>query len=353
MLFEDQKREAIRNAWLLRQTPQVPFIVEVGETHHATSEFIADAAADLAWQETHCSELAEIGDYFIPNLKPNLGIGVVAAAFGCEWISDPEKDPWTKPIIGEANPQDVETLKMPDPARSGMNALAFERIQYFQQHSALPLRLVNVPSPLVTASLIWEYTSFIAATITHPRLVHALLDKVTEATIQFVRLQLRMIGSRLFAMSHEPWYLPLELGIRISDDTAAVMSPRSYREFGVPYNKRLSDAFGGIVVHSCGDIGHVLPAMLEIPGLRGIDLVAPQNDWRKVREITAGKAALCLRYYGWDFPNSDPGNLFEYSRSLVEFFGRRGIMLWTQTDTPAAAKELSGKLHRVLDKGAV
>jgi len=176
---------------------------------------------------------------------------------------------------------------------------------------------------------------------------------VTEATIQFVRLQLRMIGSRLFAMSHEPWYLPLELGIRISDDTAAVMSPRSYREFGVPYNKRLSDAFGGIVVHSCGDIGHVLPAMLEIPGLRGIDLVAPQNDWRKVREITAGKAALCLRYYGWDFPNSDPGNLFEYSRSLVEFFGRRGIMLWTQTDTPAAAKELSGKLHRVLDKGAV
>jgi len=346
-MTEEQKRQAIRSAWLMQETPEVPFMIEVGEPHYANAEFLDDVAADLAWQEQHCRELSEVHDYFIPNLKPNLGIGVVAAAFGCEWVADPTSDPWIKPIIGHDNPQDVYALQMPDPAQSGMNAVAFERIAYFQEHSQLPLRLVNVPSPLVTASLIWDYNSFIMSMMTHRQEVHALLEKVTEATIEFVRLQLQKI-ERLFAMSHEPWYLPPDLGIRISDDTAAVMSPRTYREFGVPYNTRISEAFGGIVVHSCGNIVHVLPTMLEIPGLRGIDLVAPQNDWEKVRDITHGRTSLCLRYYGFDFSNSEPSDLLEYSRSLVEFFGRQGIMLWTQTDTLAEAKELSKNLHYIL-----
>jgi uroporphyrinogen-III decarboxylase len=229
-----------------------------------------------------------------------------------------------------------------------MNALAFERIRYLREHSALPIRLVNVPSPLVSASLIWEYSSFIAATITHPKEVHFLLDLVTEATIQFVRLQVQDIGARLFTLSHEPWYLPPDLGIRVSDDTAQVMSPRGYREFGVPYNTRLSRAFGGIVIHSCGDVGHVLPAMLEIPGLRGVELVATQNDWQRLRDLTKGKVALSLRYCGWDFPDSEPPDLLAYSRELVDFFGRRGVLLWTQTDTLDSTRVLARKLEGAL-----
>lgn len=322
---------------------RVPFMIEVGESQHANREFLDDIAADLAWQETHCRELAEVGDYFIPNLKPNVGIGIVAASFGCEWRADAVADPWIQPIITEENPGTVYDLDMPDPATSGMNALALARIDYIQSHSQLPLRLINVPSPLVTASLIWEYSSFITATMLYPKEVHALLDMVTEATIQSVSLQLRRI-KRLFSLSHEPWYLPCDLGIRISDDTAAVMSPRTYREFGVPYNARISEAFGGIVVHSCGDITHVLPEILETPGLRGIDLVAPQNDWGRIRETAGGKTALCLRYYTWDFPDARPGDQLAYSRRLIEFFGQRGILLWTQTKTLMEARTLSSNM---------
>jgi len=347
-LTEAQKREQVRSAWLNEDTGHVPFMIEAGQSHHASTPFLNDIAADLAWQEQHFLELAELDDYFIPNLKPNLGIGVVAAAFGCQWVTDPTADPWIKPII-DGNPQDVYALEMPDPATSGMNALALERIDYLQAHSELPLRLVNVPSPLVTASLIWEYGDFITATLLHPREVHTLLDRVTEATIQFVRLQLQRI-EQIFSLSHEPWYLPPDLGIRISDDTAAVMSPRTYREFGLPYNTRISEAFGGTVLHSCGDIVHVLPGMLETPGLRGIDLVAPQNDWRKVRETTRGQTALCLRYYSWDFAEGRPPDLLQYSLDLVDFFGRRGILLWTQTDTLDQAKKLSSNLHAGLNK---
>jgi hypothetical protein len=128
------------------------------------------------------------------------------------------------------------------------------------------------------------------------------------------------------------------------------MSPRTYREFGLPYNARISEAFGGTVLHSCGDIVHVLPGMLETPGLRGIDLVAPQNDWSKVRDIAGGQTSLCLRYYSWDFPEGDPPDLLGYSLDLVDFFGRRGTLLWTQADTLDEAKVLSQNLSASLSE---
>ncbi len=36
-------------------------------------------------------------------------------------------------------------------------------------------------------------------------------------------------------------------------------------------------------VYDATEVGAVLPAVMEIPGLRGIDVVAPQNDWETRR----------------------------------------------------------------------
>jgi uroporphyrinogen-III decarboxylase len=346
-LTDESKRQVIRSAWLMEDTPVVPFMVEVGESHYARQEYLAEVAVDLAAQEAHVQLLAEVDDFALPSLKPNLGIGVVAAAFGCEWVPDARRDPWIKPVINDDNPDAVYALSLPDPAQSGMNALASARLAYFQDNGQRPLRLINVPSPLVTASLIWEYGSFLRGIHLYPRAVHALLDIVTTATIDFVRWQLQSLR-KLFALTHEPWYQPPELGLRISDDTAAVLSPGTYRTFGVPYNARLAEAFGGIVVHSCGNIAHVLPAILETPGLRGIDLVATQNDWVKVKQCVHGQVGVSLRYFGWDFADATPPDLVEYSRALIECFGRRGVLLWTQVLTLAQAQRLCADLSRVV-----
>jgi hypothetical protein len=64
----------------------------------------------------------------VPNLKPKLGIGVVAAALGGEWATDPITDPWIKPFI-KGDLQDVYSLEMLDPATSGMNTLVPARIE--------------------------------------------------------------------------------------------------------------------------------------------------------------------------------------------------------------------------------
>ncbi len=120
-------------------------------------------------------------------------------------------------------------------------------------------------------------------------------------------------------MGHDAWYIPPEVGLRISDDTAAVMSPKLYREFGVAYNTKLSEAFGGIVVHSCGDLQPVLPVMMGTPGLQGIDLTMPPNpNWNVIKDAAAGKTALNLRHYFWNHPQKDTrfGGIYPVSHRL-------------------------------------
>ena len=342
-----EKLELLRRSWRLAEVDEVPFLIEIGSFHAATSRFYFDHAAELAWNENFHRQREGVYDYGMPNIKPNQGINIVAAAFGCACTVNEEADPWVKPLIREDNVQDVHALKVPDARTNPVFQRAWERLDYLQSHSDLPLRLVNVPSPLVTASLIWEYTSFITATVLHPREVHVLLEKVTAATIDYLQEQLARIRN-LHTMGHEMWHIPREVGVRISDDTAAVMSPNLYREFGVRYNGTISRALGGIVVHSCGSVKNVLAPMMETEGLRGLDLTIPQTDWESVRAAAAGRTALCLRHYHWDHGAGAQVDLADYSKRLLDFFGRKGLFIQTSTATPGEARELGERLHRVL-----
>ena len=298
MLSDEEKKTWIEKNWRLEDVPEVPFLIEIGSFHAATAKYFYDHAAELGWNMDFHKQREGICDYGMPNIKPNQGINIIASAFGCEYTVNDDADPWVTPLIRDDNVQDVHALKVPDPKTNPVFRQAWERVDYLQSHSGLPLRLVNVPSPLVTASLIWEYTSFITATMLHPREVHVLLEKITEATIAYLREQLARIRN-LHTMGHEMWYIPREIGVRISDDTASIMSPNLYREFGVKYNSLISRAMGGIVVHSCGNVKNVVEPMMEIEGLRGLDFTIPQTDWETVRKAAAGKTALCLRHYHW------------------------------------------------------
>ena len=73
----------------------------------------------------------------------------------------------------------------------------------------------------------------------------------------------------------------------------------------------------------------------------------PQNNWQKVKEISAGKVALNLRHYYWDH-NKNNVDLFDYSRELIDFFGKTGVLLLTSTPTYEEAADLSKKLLRIL-----
>jgi hypothetical protein len=128
-----------------------------------------------------------------------------------------------------------------------------------------------------------------------------------------------------------------------------LLSPALYREFGVPYLNRLSREFGGIVVHSCGDVQHVAPVMMEIEGIKGLDFTIPQvTNFEPIRNAAAGKAVLCLRHRYWDHAQNSSVDLADYSAGLVETFGRKGVIIETAAATPDEARALGEKLHQKL-----
>jgi hypothetical protein len=346
---EDKKERLIR-FWEMANHTYVPYIIELGNFHAATSKYFFSGMEELKWTKDYFKKLRHIDDYSIPNIKPNTGIGTVATIFGCEWKTDEQSDPWIKPIVFESNIDAVKTIAPQNILESLVVRLGFDKIEYFETHSEFPIRMLNIASPLVTASLIWEYNSFLMSMIDHPRKVHSLLEIVTDVTIEFVKLQQGAIKN-LYTMGHESYYLPQGMGVRVSDDVAAVLSPALYREFGVPYNNRLARAFDGLVVHSCGAIEHIIPEMLEISGLRGIDFVITQNNWDRIREITAGKTSMIYRFFSTDFFDDtlEKTGLAEYGERLIDCFGREGTMLLTNAPDVKSAHELGRQLKRICE----
>jgi hypothetical protein len=173
------------------------------------------------------------------------------------------------------------------------------------------------------------------------------MQKVTQATVLYIKEQFRRIKN-LYSVGHELWGLPGEMGVRVSDDTAALLSPDLYREFGVKYNAVIAGEFGGIVVHSCGDVQNVVKVMMEIPQLRGLDFTIPQvENWAAVRDAAAGKTALFLRHCYWDHLD-EKVDMAEYTKKLADFFGRKGLFIQTSMPTAEEAAALSEKLHGIL-----
>jgi len=348
-LKPEEKIAALEAVWRLEETGEVPFVVEIGPFHGATKTFFDDPAAEVNWSREFHKNREGVYDYGLPNIKPNQGIGTIAAAFGCEYTVNDEADPWIKSVIREENAEDVYKLEIPNPETNPVFKKVWQRIEALESLSDMPLRMVNVASPLVSASMIWDYTSFIEATLIYPDEVHALLEKVTEATILYVKEQFRRIRN-LFSVGHESTCpIPRFAGVRISDDTAALLSPDLYRKFGVKYNNMISREFGGIVIHSCGDVQHVAPVMMETEGLKGLDFTIPQvMNWDAVRDAAAGKTVLCLRQRYWDHPQDAPVDLAEYAENLVKTFGRKGLIVETSAPTAEEARILGEKLHQKL-----
>jgi len=340
------KMETLEALWRLEETKEIPFVIDLGPFHCATTAFFDNPDAEVKWSEELHRSREGVYDYGLPNIKPNQGIGIVAAAFGCEYTVNDEADPWIKPIIGEENAEDVYKLKVPDMENNPVLKKAWKHIKSLEELSSLPLRMVNVPSPLVTASMIWDYTSFIEALLVFPDEVHELMSKVTEATILYIREQFRRINN-LFSVGHESICpIPRNAGVRISDDTSALLSPNLYREFGVKYNSKISREFGGIVIHSCGDVHNVAPVMMETEGLKGLDFTIPQvTNWETLREVAAGKTVLCLRHRYWDHPSGENVDLADYTMKLVETFGRKGLIIETSVPSAEEAFSLGEKLH--------
>ena len=205
--------------------------------------------------------------------------------------------PAVRPLLGD-HPEKVRSLPRPKVTDGQLGRiLDYTRVFLERTGGTMPIRLGDIQGPLDNAALIFGHTSFLEALITSPREVHALLDMITDLMIEFAAAQrgvVRAAGAEFVPSSFQPW-LPDGRGISVANDVAVMLSPELHDEFGLPYLNRLSDAFGGVYIHSCGDWTHLFPSLEKVRGLRGLEFGASEAPYDKVLARFGGRTVLACR----------------------------------------------------------
>jgi hypothetical protein len=258
---------------------------------------LLDPAKFLAAQLEEIEGQSKLRGDLVPALCPTLGVIAVPSAFGAEVVWWENDFPAVRPLIGD-HPERIRRLVRPKITDGQLGRiLDYTRVFLERTGGRVPIRLGDIQGPLDNAALVFGHTSFLEASITAPREVHALLDMITDLMIEFAAAQrgfVRAAGAEFVPSAFQPW-LPDGRGISVANDVAVMLSPELHDEFGVPYLNRLSDAFGGVYIHSCGDWTHLFPSLEKIRGLRGLEFGASEAPYDKVLARFGGRTVLACR----------------------------------------------------------
>jgi Uroporphyrinogen decarboxylase (URO-D) len=242
------------------------------------------------------AQLAMKGD-FVPSLCPTLGLVGIPSAFGCEVVWWENDLPAVRPVFAEGA-DEITALPMPT-VRDGQLGRMLDYTRYFVEQTGgrYPIRMSDIQGPIDSAALILGHNNFLMAMYTNPKAVHYLLQQVTDLTIAFVRAQREIaysLGCEFIPSMFQPW-MPDGLGISVSNDECVMMSAQMHDEFNVPYLNQLSEAFGGIYLHSCGKWTHQFPSLAKVHNLRGHEFGASEATFEPVLEHFGGKIVLACR----------------------------------------------------------
>jgi uroporphyrinogen-III decarboxylase len=290
-----KSHERLKSAYRREDTDHIPIVqmtsVQLG---YSIFDIVYKKEAMLKHQLANITTTMRHKTDYCPMLAPWHGVGMYAELFGCNirWF---ENDwPWVKPIIYD-NPMDVYKLKPKKLDESDLWKHLFETIDFFQLNTKgdIPITTTDPQGPMATASMIWRTEDLMCACYTNPKEVHYLLNLVTDTFIEFYEKQLKVIENP----AYPGWGFPLGekgMGISISDDNAAFMSPELYEEFCVPYNERISKHFNGLYLHSCGDWTHNIKPALKIDKLRAVNYhtVPAEGDAEVYRKNIGDKCSI-------------------------------------------------------------
>ena len=332
VLFErrlDKVKAKTADVFAFRQVEQPPYIVNSAlywvfglDPETFPDAYFDDPAVMTTFQErTYYDQVKEIDDDFVPYLMPWFGTIVAASAFGCEIKYPPKQDPAADPrFYPVQSPEDIKKLQVPDPEKDGLMPKVLDYLKYMRENSFLPVGITDFQGPLTTANQLMGYDKLIYLMFDQPNLTHALMDVVTESLIVWIKKQKEVIGEPLdWCISDQQVYTGEHAGIWFSDDDAVLMSPETYKEFVVPYNSRILQAFGGGCIHYCGDATHHADSFLNTEGLRALNIYNLYNipSFAELKQKLSGGIVL----FACDFTPVEYGDYFDELLSSVSYDG--------------------------------
>ena len=90
--------------------------------------------------------------------------------------------------------------------------------------------------------------------------------------IKYFKAMRDAVGGNLNPI-HCPYdiWVPGDCGVAVSDDFLAICSENIVKEFSIPYLEKIGEEFGGVTVHSCGRINHLVKPLSAMKTLKALN----------------------------------------------------------------------------------
>jgi hypothetical protein len=218
----------------------------------------------------------EMENPFTPALGTGYGVPTVATAFGSEIDWSPRNAGGVAGYLPLGSFDDFET---PDIHMAGVFPRIRADIEYYRAHTPPEIK-INFPDllgPINIAHLLLGTELFFAMR-DEPARLHHLLQMIAEFLIQCFTVLPQWIGEeRMFNFAGNSQ--------RIAECSVNLISREAYREFGLPYDRQISEALGAIGIHTCTGL-HVFEETLE--GLPNV----VYTEWGDCRNSFAPQVSL-------------------------------------------------------------
>lgn len=208
----------------------------------------------------------------VPNfLEPWYGIGIVASAYGNDYIWYEGNAPAMKPIFNSVD--EILNYEPKEISKTPIGKHVLNMIEYFLEKTKgkIPISFTDSQSPLNIVNNLIPLDKFFYELLINPEKVKKLLNTLSELSKSFNKEQFKLIGDSTVFPGHGFASSKCWKGLGVSDDNIVMISPEDYKNIAIPSLEKLGYDFGGIAFHSCGDWTNWINAVLSIKNLKMVD----------------------------------------------------------------------------------
>jgi hypothetical protein len=210
----------------------------------------------------------------IPTVRPNLGTVFLQAAVGRKYLIPENQMPRSGAPLSSENIQNIKIA----------NALSSDMMKLVEQFYVVHLK--SAESNIVAyhpdtqgvfdlTHQIFGDTIFLDMALKESKVKYA-LDICSELYIKATHHIKNILGEPADCMMHghgtpQGLYFP-NAGVRMSEDSATLISPKMIDHFIIPYIINASSSFGGVFIHYCGKHIGLFEKVCALDCVKAIDL---------------------------------------------------------------------------------
>ena len=315
-------------------------------------ERFADSALMLDAERKRANAIKGWPTDGIPTVRPNLGTIFIPSCLGQHYEVRPGSMPWpagplTREEIRARADVDIRGGELMDRAL-GFYRLANDDPTVYAYHA-------DTQGVFDVAHLLYGEEIFLdLATESERRWVFELLELSLKWYVEATRIVKAAVGESPKEMVHghgteQGIYFP-HAGVRMSEDTATLLSPEMIETDLLPWMVRSAEPFGGAFVHYCGRHEALFSMLCEAPWCRAVDLGNPESYDARVLAEECAKSGTVLYSR---LPVQAGEGPIEYVRRIGRLVAETGArMVLRSTAVPESrsqADEMLGLFHELTE----